>query len=181
MKLEAQYVAIRHVEESDAVPLFDHYLGDEKACLYLNRQAHLSSTQTLQAITRWRSQYELAHPNILVLAIEESATQIPIGCLVLIPESNHSEIHFGISRSYQGKGYATQACKLGIEYLKSIGIEQIHTAPHIYHQASIRVLEKCGFKKQGVLKEYAVFPALSANPQDCLSMHLVMSAASVCN
>ncbi len=86
MKLEAQYVAIRHVEESDAVPLFDHYLGDEKACLYLNRQAHLSSTQTLQAITRWRSQYELAHPNILVLAIEEIASQVPIGCLVLIPE-----------------------------------------------------------------------------------------------
>lgn len=110
------------------------------------------------------------HPNILVLAIEESATHVPIGCLVLIPESSHSEIHFGISRNYQGKGYATQACKLGIEYLKSIGIEEIHTAPHIDHQASIRVLEKCGFKKQGVLKEYAVFPALSMFPQDCLSM-----------
>lgn len=118
MKLEAQYVAIRHFEESDAVPLFDHYLGDEKACLYLNRQAHLSSTQTLQAINRWRSQYELAHPNIFVLAIEEIASQVPIGCLVLIPEKSSSEIHFGISRNYQGKGYATQACMLGIEYLK---------------------------------------------------------------
>ena len=119
MKLEAQYVAIRHVEESDAMPLFDHYLGDEKACLYLNRQAHLSSTQTLQAITRWRSQYELAHPNILVLAIEEIASQVPIGCLVLIPEKSSSEIHFCISRNYQGKGYATQACMLGI---KSVAI-----------------------------------------------------------
>ncbi|MHA2708992.1 GNAT family N-acetyltransferase [Vibrio owensii] len=167
MKIEAQHVAIRHIEESDAVPLFDHYLGDEKACLYLNRQAHLS-----QAITRWRSQYELAHPNILVLAIEEIASQVPIGCLVLIPEKSSSEIHFGISRNYQGKGYATQACMLGIEYLKSIGVEEVHTAPHIDHQASIRVLEKCGFKKQGVLKEYAAFPALSDEPQDCWNMFL---------
>ncbi|CAH1581146.1 GNAT family N-acetyltransferase [Vibrio rotiferianus] len=181
MRLEAQDVAIRYLEESDAVPLFENYLGDEQTCLYLNRQAHQSPIQTLQAIGRWRAQYELAHPNILVLAIEESATQVPIGCLVLIPESSHSEIHFGISRNYQGKGYATQACKLGIEYLKSIGVEGIHTAPHIDHQASIRVLEKCGFKKQGVLKEHAVFPALSTNPQDCLSMYLVMSAASACN
>ncbi len=108
----------------------------------------------------------------MVLAIEESATQVPIGCLVLIPENSHSEIHFGISRNYQGKGYATQACKLGIEYLKSIGVEQIHAAPHFDHQASIRVLEKCGFKKQGVLKEYAVFPALSDELQDCLDMQL---------
>ncbi len=181
MRLEAQEIAIRYLEETDAVPLFENYLGDEQTCLYLNRQAHQSLIQTLQAIGRWRAQYELDNPNILVLAIEESATHVPIGCLVLIPESSHSEIHFGSSRNYQGKGYTTQACKLGIEYLKSIGVEEIHTAPHIDHQASIRVLEKCGFKKQGVLKEYAVFPALSANPQDCLSMHLVMSAASVCN
>lgn len=172
MRLEAQEIAIRYLEETDAVPLFENYLGDEQTCLYLNRQAHQSPIQTLQAIGRWRAQYELDHPNILVLAIEESATHVPIGCLVLIPESSHSEIHFGISRSYQGKGYATQTCKLGIEYLKSIGIEEIHTAPHIDHQASIRVLEKCGFKKQGVLKEYAVFPALSDELQDCLDMQL---------
>lgn len=172
MRLEAQEIAIRHLEETDAVPLFENYLGDERTCLYLNRQAHLSPIQTLQAIGRWRAQYELDHPNILVLAIEESATHVPIGCLVLIPEQDASEIHFGISRNYQGKGYATQACKLGIEYLKSIGVEEIHTAPHIDHQASIRVLEKCGFKKQGVLKGYAVFPALSDELQDCLDMQL---------
>ncbi|WP_411062725.1 GNAT family N-acetyltransferase [Vibrio rotiferianus] len=172
MRLEAQDVAIRYFEETDAVPLFENYLGDVQTCLYLNRQAHQSLIQTLQAIGRWRAQYDLAHPNILVLAIEESATHVPIGCLVLIPESSHSEIHFGISRNYQGKGYATQACKLGIEYLKSIGVEEIHTAPHIDHHASIRVLEKCGFKKQAVLKEYAVFPAFGANPQDCLDMWL---------
>lgn len=172
MRREAQDIAIRYLEETDAVPLFENYLGDEQTCLYLNRQAHQSPIQTLQAIGRWRAQCELDHPNILVLAIEESATHVPIGCLVLIPESSHSEIHFGISRNYQGKGYATQACKLGIEYLKSIGVEEIHTAPHIDHHASIRVLEKCGFKKQGVLKEYAVFSALSPNPQDCLDMWL---------
>lgn len=172
MRLETQDVAIRYLEESDAVPLFENYLGDEKACLYLNRQAHRSSSQTLQAINRWRTQYELAHPNILVLAIEENASQVPIGCLVLIPENSHSEIHFGISRNYQGKGYATQACKLGIEYLKSIGVEQVHTAPHINHQASIHVLEKCGFKKRGVLKENSVFPAISDEFQDCWDMHL---------
>ncbi|OHY93738.1 GNAT family N-acetyltransferase [Vibrio rotiferianus] len=172
MRLEAQEIAIRYLEETDAVPLFENYLGGERTCLYLNRQAHQSSNETLQAIGRWRAQYELAHPSILVLAIEESATHVPIGCLVLIPESSHSEIHFGISRNYQGKGYATQACNLGTEYLKSIGIEQIHTAPHIDHQASIRVLEKCGFKKQGVLKEYSVFPALSDELQDCWDMRL---------
>ncbi|MGR5211625.1 GNAT family N-acetyltransferase [Vibrio rotiferianus] len=172
MRLEAQHVAIRYLEESDAIPLFENYLGDEQTCLYLNRQAHQTPTQTLQAISRWQTQYGLAHPNLLVLAIEEVASQVPIGCLVLIPEKSSSEIHFGISRNYQGKGYATQACMLGIEYLKSIGVQEVHTAPYIDHQASIRVLEKCGFQKRGVLKEYTVFPALSDELQDCWDMRL---------
>lgn len=30
MKLEAQHVAIRHIEESDALPLFDNYLAMRK-------------------------------------------------------------------------------------------------------------------------------------------------------
>ena len=82
MRREAQDVAIRYLEEIDAVPLFENYFGDEQTCLYLNRQAHQSPNQTLQAISRWRAQYELAHPNILVFAIEENATHVPIGCLV---------------------------------------------------------------------------------------------------
>ncbi|MGR5132179.1 GNAT family N-acetyltransferase [Vibrio alfacsensis] len=170
MRLEAQHVAIRHITESDADPLFENYLGDEKTCLYLNRQTHQSSKQTFEAIKKWRTQYELEQPMALVLAIEEIVSQKPIGCLVLIPENSISEIHFGISSHYQGKGYATQACKLGIDYLTSRGIDQIHTAPYIGHKASIRVLEKCGFKRQGVLKEHAIFPALGDCSQDCLDM-----------
>ncbi len=129
MRVESQQVAIRHLKTTDADPLFENYLGDEQACRFLNRQAHQNSNQTLEAIERWRAQYEKKSPNLLVFAIEELTSQTPIGCLVLIPEQDSSEIHFGISARYQGKGYATQACKLGVVYLQSLGITRIRTTP----------------------------------------------------
>lgn len=107
MRVESQQVAIRHLKTTDAAPLFENYLGDEQACRFLNRQAHQNVNQTLEAIERWRAQYDQKSPNLLVFTIEELTSQTPIGCLVLIPEQDSSEIHFGISARYQGKGYAT--------------------------------------------------------------------------
>ncbi|MCG6317282.1 GNAT family N-acetyltransferase [Vibrio alginolyticus] len=117
MRVESQQVAIRYLKTTDAAPLFENYLGDEQACRFLNRQAHQNVNQTLEAIERWCAQYDQKSPNLLVFAIEELTSQTPIGCLVLMPEQDSSEIHFGISARYRGKGYATQACKLGVVYL----------------------------------------------------------------
>ncbi len=103
MRVEAQQVAIRYLKTTDAAPLFENYLGDEQACRFLNRQVHQNVNQTLEAIERWRAQYDQKSPNLLVFAIEELTSQTPIGCLVLIPEQDSSEIHFGISASLSGK------------------------------------------------------------------------------
>ncbi len=101
MRVESQQVAIRYLKTTDAAPLFENYLGDEQACRFLNRQVHQNVNQTLEAIERWRAQYDQKSPNLLVFAIEELTSQTTIGCLVLIPEQDSSEIHFGVSARYQ--------------------------------------------------------------------------------
>ncbi len=49
MRVESQQVAIRYLKTTDAAPLFENYLGDEKACRFLNRQVHQNVNQTLEA------------------------------------------------------------------------------------------------------------------------------------
>lgn len=173
MRIESEHVAIRHVNESDANPLFENYLGDESTCYFLSRHAHKTSQQTLDSIRRWMLQYKSNNPQLLVFAIEERPTQVAIGCLVLVLKPEWAELHFGLSSRYQGRGYATQACQIGLEYLKSFGCACIRTTPHVDHVASIRVLEKVGFVKQGVLNSHAVFPAISEELQDCADMWFV--------
>lgn len=114
MRVESQQVAIRHLKTTDAAPLFENYLGDEQACRFLNRQVHKNVNQTLEALERWRAQYDQKSPNLLVFAIEELTSQTPIGCLVLIPEQDSSEIHFGISACYQGKAMQPKPANLAL-------------------------------------------------------------------
>jgi RimJ/RimL family protein N-acetyltransferase len=39
-----------------------------------------------------------------------------------------------------------------------LGIRQLYAFCHVMQQASCRVLEKCGFSREGLLREYAKFP-----------------------
>jgi len=64
------------------------------------------------------------------------------------------EIAYGIAEAYQGRGYATEAAMGLIQFARESGLVSVvraHTLPTNW--ASIRVLEKCGFKRIGEVIE----------------------------
>ncbi|MFZ4547889.1 MAG: GNAT family N-acetyltransferase, partial [Bacteroidales bacterium] len=65
-----------------------------------------------------------------------------------------AEIGYFLGEPYWNKGIASGAVKLITEYgFNTLGIIRIHTGIFEYNTASIRVLEKCGFKKEGVFSK----------------------------
>lgn len=65
-----------------------------------------------------------------------------------------AEIGYFIGEPYWHKGITTTAVKLITEYgFKNLDIVRIHTGIFEYNTASIRVLEKCGFIKEGVFQK----------------------------
>jgi ribosomal-protein-alanine N-acetyltransferase len=65
-----------------------------------------------------------------------------------------AEIGYFIGEPYWHKGIATTAVNLITEYgFKDLDIVRIHTGIFEYNKASQRVLEKCGFKKEGVFQK----------------------------
>ncbi len=64
------------------------------------------------------------------------------------------EIAYGVAPEHQGRGYATEAARALIEYAFASGkvrIVRAHTLPT--GAASIRVLEKCGFRDVGEIDD----------------------------
>ena len=56
-----------------------------------------------------------------------------------------------IREGYWNKGIATHALRLVIDYaFQQFDIVRIHTGVYEHNLASQRVLEKCGFKKEGI-------------------------------
>ena len=65
-----------------------------------------------------------------------------------------AEIGYFIGEPYWNKGIVTTAVNLITEYgFKNLDVVRIHTGIFEYNKASQRVLEKCGFVKEGVFQK----------------------------
>ena len=68
-----------------------------------------------------------------------------------------AEIGYWISEPFWNKGIATKAVDLITRYaFEQLQLVRIHTGVFEYNTASMKVLEKCGYKKDGVF-EKAIF------------------------
>lgn len=68
-----------------------------------------------------------------------------------------AEIGYWIGEEYWGKGIGTKAIHLMVDYgFNELSLNRIFSGVFEYNQPSMRILEKCGFVKEGILKK-AVF------------------------
>ncbi len=71
------------------------------------------------------------------------------------PQGGAMELGYDIARAYWGQGLATRATRAAIDFgFGSLGLTRIQATVMEGHAASVRVLEKCGFRKEGVLRDY---------------------------
>jgi len=65
----------------------------------------------------------------------------------------NAEMGYWLAEPYWGKGIITEAIKQTIQYgFKTFDISRIFARPYGFNEASQRVLEKAGMKKEAVLK-----------------------------
>jgi len=61
---------------------------------------------------------------------------------------------YGIKEEFCGNGYATKATKLTLKKINSLGMHTVEATAHPKNIASQKVLEKNGFTKVGLMKDY---------------------------
>ena len=74
-----------------------------------------------------------------------------------------------------GKGYATEALAAVIDIARGVDLVRLYALCHLENPASWRVLEKCGFAREGILRRHSVFPNLrTVGPCDVVCYGLVL-------
>lgn len=74
-------------------------------------------------------------------------------------ERGRAELGYHLSRRYWGEGFTTEAVREVLKYgFEEMGLYRIHATAHPENEASIRVLEKVGMKREGVLRGYSDTP-----------------------
>ena len=80
----------------------------------------------------------------------------------------------------EGKGFATEAATYILHFLsKQPEIYRIWACCATENNASVRVLEKSGMIREGVVKDWIVFPNLNNEARDCHFFYYPLKRSSV--
>jgi RimJ/RimL family protein N-acetyltransferase len=90
-----------------------------------------------------------------VFGIERREDHAFIGVIGILPEPHDmAEFGYWIGREFWNRGYATEAAAAVIDYaFGTMGVNRVEALHFIRNAASGRVMEKCGMRYEGTLRE----------------------------
>jgi len=165
-ELETDRLQLRPLKPEDAETIFRGYASDPEATRYMVWPTHTDIHQTLVFIRQCEN--NRAGGDELTWAIIHKNHQQCIGTITVRHLSPKAEIGYVLSKAYWNQGLMTEIVnQLSNQLLALKDIYRVGATCHVENAASARVLEKCGFTKEGVLRYWAVFPNISREPQNC--------------
>ena len=145
--------SIRPIRLSDATQHYVDWLNDKDVNKYLESRFSPATLSSVHAYVR----DAMKEPDTYFFAILDSKSGQHIGNIKLGPINRHhlfAEIGFLIGdKIFWGKGCGSEAIQL-VEQLAfgELGIHKLTAGAYANNIGSIKVLEKCGFIREGLLK-----------------------------
>lgn len=167
-RLETARLVLRRPVATDAQAIFDRYASDPEVTLYLAWSRHISIDDTRLFLAFSDAEWKRTACGPYLVVSPDGA--VVLGSTGLTFESpGRVSTGYAFARDAWGKGYATEALAAMVDVAAMLRVPRLHAICHVDHRASARVMEKCGFTRDGVLARYLVFPNLGPHPADVFS------------
>ena len=166
-RIDTERLVIRRPRASDAAAILARYASDPEVTRYLGWPTHATIDDT-RAFLKF-SEIEWKRWMVGPYLVESRDGRL-VGSTGLSLETPYrASTGYVITRDEWGAGIATEALQTMVVVAQSMAVRRLYAICHVEHRASAHVLEKCGFRCEGVLRKYAEFPNLSPRePQDVL-------------
>ena len=169
-------LVLRKPTFADAEAVFIRYASDPEVTRYLGWPRHQSVDDTKAFLnfsdaewSRWP-----AGPYL----IESHSGHKLLGSTGLAFEApSRAVTGYVLARDAWGKGYATEALTAIVEIAEGLGVIQLYALCHPDHPTSARVLEKCGFRLEKRLEQFAEFPNLNPGLREACLRYVREEAA----
>jgi ribosomal-protein-alanine N-acetyltransferase len=164
-RLVTDRLVLRRPVSADAETIFTRYASDPNVTRFVGwpRHATLGDTQAFLAYADQEWNHSPSGPYI----IEDRKTSIVLGSTGLSFETPYrAATGYVLAVDAWGHGFATEALQAMVDVAGQLHLRRLYALCHVDHVASARVLEKCGFACEGVLRRHTEFPNLSP-PEVC--------------
>lgn len=153
-------VTLSRMTEVDAEALWA-VLGDEENFRYAPTAPLPSPALCAQRIARYDAMFR--DRVAIVLGIYPGGGSGPLGGIFEMynfdTEIQSVTVRFTLSKEFTGQSFATGALRAVIEYLMdSVGVHRIQAYVQPANYRGVLVLERCGFKKEGTIREGFLWP-----------------------
>lgn len=165
MVLETQRLRLRPITWGDAADIYA-YAREPKVAHFMSWQASQSISESYDFIMRTIQRQQSGEE--ITFALEVKTSQKVIGCLSVRWQSkHHARIGYVIGSPHWGQGYTTEAVVRVNEWIfEHEDIIRIDALCDVENIGSRRVMEKAGMQREGLLRNYAVIPALAPSNRD---------------
>lgn len=154
-QLETKNLSLRRIINSDANPLFN-ILSDEVVTQFYDDDPFAEIPQAREQIEAWENGYR--NCGCIRWGITRKGEGEFIGsCGYYGFHAWYKRAGFGyeLSRNYWRRGIMTEALSAMIDYgFGELGLNRVEAVIMPGNTASIKLLEKLGFRKEGLLEEY---------------------------
>jgi ribosomal-protein-alanine N-acetyltransferase len=163
---------------SDAIEVFERYASNAEVTRFLGWPRHRSVRDT-EAFLRFSAQEWDRWPAGPYLIVSRTDGQLLGSTGLGFQTPNEAMTGYVLAKEAWGKGFATEALTAIVDVSTRIGVNRLFALCHPEHGPSRRVLEKCGFVREGMSKPVVEFPNLSPGVrQEALCYSIVYSGRS---
>ncbi|HEY6893948.1 MAG TPA: GNAT family N-acetyltransferase [Rhodanobacteraceae bacterium] len=154
---------LRRPDPADTAAVFE-YASDPLVARYMDWPAAVDPADVMRVAERALEKWESGEEYSWRLTVPPDDTPIgSIGCRI---DGQSADFGYVLSRRHWGRGYATEAARAVLDWLKSLDqIKRIEATCDVDNIASARVLEKLGLSPEARLPQYAVRPNMPGAPR----------------
>jgi RimJ/RimL family protein N-acetyltransferase len=158
---------LRRPEDGDARAIFERYAADPLVTRYLAWPRHLSLDDTRIFLNFSHSEWRRWGCGPYLVYSADGRTLLGSSGLAF-ESSVLASTGYVFARDAWGCGYATEVLRAMTELAQLLGVRWLYGLCHVEHRASARVMEKCGFTPEGMLRQHIIFPNIGPLRADVL-------------
>ena len=158
--LHTDRLVLRRPYASDAVDVFARYAGDPEVTRFLGWRTHMSVAETQQFLAYCDTEWRQSGVGPYLIHLRENGELLGSASIRLV-SSQQAAAGYILARDAWGHGYATEALHAVRGLALRLGVVKLTAMCHPEHYASLRVMQKCGFIREGLLRGYTQFPNLA--------------------
>ena len=155
LRLEEGFI-LRELQPLDALDLLN-YLSNPEVHRYVNEEDTPSTLQEAESeVYYWSGLFR--HRRSIYWAVAREDTNQVIGTVgynIWSRTHDRAEISYDLAREYWGQGLMTSLLRLIVKFgFEEMQLKRIQATVVLDNKGSIRVLQKLGFKDEGILRKY---------------------------